>query len=79
MWWWGMRRRRRRAPRKSGDVVEAAKVREAKAGVRERLAASELGLDVYGMRDKLAARACNTDSKRHMAERENFDLRTSVP
>lgn len=42
---------------KVAEVVDAAKAREAKeAGVRERLAAGELGLDVYGMRDKLAAK-----------------------
>jgi 4-hydroxy-4-methyl-2-oxoglutarate aldolase len=39
------------------EVAQAAQAREAKeAGVRERLAAGELGLDVYGMRDKLAAK-----------------------
>jgi len=37
------------------DVAEASGRREAKeAGVRKRLAAGELGLDVYGMRDNLA-------------------------
>lgn len=42
---------------KLADVVEASKAREAtEAAVRERLAAGELGLDVYGMRDKLAAK-----------------------
>lgn len=42
---------------KVAEVVEASQAREAKeAGVRERLAAGELGLDVYGMRDKLAAK-----------------------
>lgn len=42
---------------KVAEVAEASKAREAKeAGVRERLAAGELGLDVYGMRDKLAAK-----------------------
>lgn len=38
-------------------VADASQARETKeAGVRERLAAGELGLDVYGMRDKLAAK-----------------------
>lgn len=42
---------------KVANVVEASKARETKeSGVRERLAAGELGLDVYGMRDKLAAK-----------------------
>ena len=42
---------------KVAEVVETSKAREAKEdGVRERLAAGELGLDVYGMRDKLAAK-----------------------
>lgn len=37
------------------EIVELAAAREAKeARVRERLAAGELGLDIYGMRDKLA-------------------------
>lgn len=45
-------------PRDSvAQVVEASAAREAKeAGVRARLAAGELGLDVYGMREKLAAK-----------------------
>jgi 4-hydroxy-4-methyl-2-oxoglutarate aldolase len=39
----------------AATVAEACDVREAKeAGVRERLARGELGLDVYGMRDALA-------------------------
>lgn len=39
------------------QVVEASEARETReAGVRERLAAGELGLDVYGMRDKLEAK-----------------------
>lgn len=42
---------------KVAEVVEASREREEKeAGVRKRLAAGELGLDVYGMRDKLAAK-----------------------
>jgi 4-hydroxy-4-methyl-2-oxoglutarate aldolase len=37
------------------QVIDLAAKREAKeAAVRERLAAGELGLDIYGMRDKLA-------------------------
>lgn len=39
------------------EVAAASKARETKeAGVRQRLAAGELGLDVYGMREKLAAK-----------------------
>ena len=42
---------------KVADVVEASKARETKeAGVRQRLATGELGLDVYGMREKLATK-----------------------
>lgn len=42
---------------KVAEVVAASQAREEKeAGVRERLVAGELGLDVYGMRDKLAAK-----------------------
>jgi len=38
-------------------ALDAAKAREAKeAAVRERLMKGELGLDIYGMRDKLAAK-----------------------
>jgi 4-hydroxy-4-methyl-2-oxoglutarate aldolase len=45
-------------PRKNAAVVLAAsEAREAKESqVRERLTAGELGLDIYGMRDKLASR-----------------------
>ena len=45
-------------PRKSAaSVLAASEAREAKeATVRERLKAGELGLDIYGMRDKLASR-----------------------
>lgn len=40
-----------------GEVVAASHQREAReAGVRKRLASGELGLDVYDMRDKLAAK-----------------------
>jgi 4-hydroxy-4-methyl-2-oxoglutarate aldolase len=41
----------------AGRVVDACKSREAKeAAVRQRLAAGELGLDVYSMREALAAK-----------------------
>ena len=40
----------------AAEVVSACAAREAKEAVnRQRLAAGELGLDIYGMRDKLAA------------------------
>jgi 4-hydroxy-4-methyl-2-oxoglutarate aldolase len=41
----------------ASDVLEKCRAREQKeAGVRARLAAGELGLDIYGMRDALAAK-----------------------
>ncbi len=41
----------------AADVLRAAESREQKeAGTRARLQAGELGLDIYGMRDKLAAK-----------------------
>jgi 4-hydroxy-4-methyl-2-oxoglutarate aldolase len=41
----------------AADVVKACEAREKKeAAVRERLKAGELGLDIYGMREKLAAK-----------------------
>ena len=45
-------------PRREAEkVLEACAAREAKeAKVRERLKAGELGLDIYGMREKLAGR-----------------------
>ena len=50
-------------PRRSADeVIKACAAREAKeAKVRERLQSGELGLDIYGMREKLSkARAAST-------------------
>ncbi|MCS6948456.1 MAG: hypothetical protein NZM12_12655, partial [Steroidobacteraceae bacterium] len=45
------------ARREAADVLEACRVREAKeAEVRRRLQAGELGLDIYGMREKLRAK-----------------------
>ncbi|MDH3234944.1 MAG: 4-carboxy-4-hydroxy-2-oxoadipate aldolase/oxaloacetate decarboxylase [Alphaproteobacteria bacterium] len=42
---------------RAGEVAEAAAAREAKeAETRKRLVAGELGLDIYGMREKLAAK-----------------------
>jgi 4-hydroxy-4-methyl-2-oxoglutarate aldolase len=45
-------------PRKrAADILKACQAREAKeASVRERLSAGELGLDIYGMREKLKSR-----------------------
>jgi 4-hydroxy-4-methyl-2-oxoglutarate aldolase len=45
-------------PREKGaEVLAKAKAREEKeAGVRKRLEAGELGLDIYGFRDRLAAK-----------------------
>jgi 4-hydroxy-4-methyl-2-oxoglutarate aldolase len=41
----------------AADIVEKSKAREDKeAEVRKRLQAGELGLDIYGMREKLAAK-----------------------
>ncbi|EHK56061.1 4-carboxy-4-hydroxy-2-oxoadipate aldolase/oxaloacetate decarboxylase [Allomesorhizobium alhagi] len=46
------------APREqAGEALSASRVRlEKEASTRERLAAGELGLDIYGMRDALAAK-----------------------
>ena len=42
---------------KAADVLAKSKAREEKeAGVRKRLEAGELGLDIYGFRDRLAAK-----------------------
>jgi 4-hydroxy-4-methyl-2-oxoglutarate aldolase len=42
---------------KAADVLAKSKAREDKeAGVRKRLEAGELGLDIYGFRDRLAAK-----------------------
>lgn len=42
---------------RAGEVAKASRAREAKeAETRRRLVASELGLDIYGMRERLAAK-----------------------
>jgi len=42
---------------KAADILAKSKAREEKeAGVRARLEAGELGLDIYGFRDRLAAK-----------------------
>src|SRR5699024_1444690 len=58
------------------QVVEASRIREEKeATVQARLQAGELGLDVYGMRHKLAAKGLQYNEQGNiMAELENFDL-----
>jgi 4-hydroxy-4-methyl-2-oxoglutarate aldolase len=41
----------------AGSILEASRAREAKeAETRRRLKAGELGLDIYGMRERLAAK-----------------------
>ena len=48
-WWWCR-------PRKAAEIAQASQAREDKeAATRARLAAGELGLDIYDMRDKLEA------------------------
>jgi len=54
--------------REAAKVLEASLAREAKeSGVRDRLQKGELGLDIYGMREKLAARGL-TYRKQALAE-----------
>jgi 4-hydroxy-4-methyl-2-oxoglutarate aldolase len=50
--------------RVAAEVAKACAAREAKeASVRERLKSGELGLDIYGMRDKLASRGLAYDDR----------------
>jgi len=56
---------------RAGEVAQAAARREAKEALtRERLAAGELGIDVYGMRDTLAKAGLKYFDDQAAAERE---------
>ena len=67
---------------RAAEVLEASRQREAKeAAVRKRLQAGELGLDIYGMRERLAQRGLRyVEQSEWLAQRErDADGKAGVP